>query len=557
MSNRLPAKPFVHCTVEAMKVRIAYSDERRRQAVIFMPGSCSMLQPMKQRRCEAGLFCVRCGRQTENLANMFRKIVVVSAFAAGLTSVGAVASERNDADHRDPVSRAPANLQLAQSGDVEVYYDGRGRRVIVDAYTGEIIAIEPRGERRRPMRRPLRERTDPERYYLDDPEDMARLRRDRLEELGRAPVDDYSEYPAEEYPLRPLEPEYPRNAFPEAPDDGFARPAQPPRTATREPIERAPLDSGVMEGEGGLGSGQPPDVLVEPNSPATIEPPVTSAARIEVAELQVLLDRKGASPGVIDGRFGSNVDKGLVAYRELTGQVLKSTDAAGIKKALAESGGEPFIDYTITPADAAGPFVAAVPADYSQKAKLDRLSFTSVSEMLAERFHMDEKYLKALNPDANFGRPGTIIRVANIGQPVKAPVARIVADKGQKQVRAYGADGKLVAAYPATIGSAETPSPTGTHIVSRVAFDPNYTYNPKLNFKQGENNRILTIPPGPNGPVGSIWIALDKPTYGIHGTPDPSKIGKTESHGCVRLTNWDAQELAKIVKQGVSVEFTE
>ena len=121
---------------------------------------------------------------------------------------------------------------------------------------------------------------------------------------------------------------------------------------------------------------------------------------------------------------------------------------------------------------------------------------------------MDEKYLKALNPDANFSRPGTIIRVANVGNPVKAPVARIIADKGEKQVRAYGADGKLVAAYPATIGSAETPSPTGTHIVSRVAFDPNYTYNPKLNFKQGENNRILTIPPGPNGPVGSIWIAL-------------------------------------------------
>ena len=85
---------------------------------------------------------------------------------------------------------------------------------------------------------------------------------------------------------------------------------------------------------------------------------------------------------------------------------------------------------------------------------------------------------------------------------------------------------------------------------SRV--NPNYTYNPNLNFKQGENNKILTIPPGPNGPVGSIWIALDKPTYGIHGTPDPSKIGKTESHGCVRLTNWDAQELAKIVKPGVN-----
>ena len=170
---------------------------------------------------------------------------------------------------------------------------------------------------------------------------------------------------------------------------------------------------------------------------------------------------------------------------------------------------------------------------------------------------MDEDYLKALNPDANFNRPGTIIRVANIGKPITQQVARIVADKGKKQVFAYDADGKLVAAYPATIGSTDTPSPTGTHAVSRVAFNPNYTYNPKINFKQGDNDKVLTIPPGPNGPVGSIWIALDKPTYGIHGTPDPSKIGKTESHGCVRLTNWDAQELAKLVKPGVIVEFVD
>ena len=139
-----------------------------------------------------------------------------------------------------------------------------------------------------------------------------------------------------------------------------------------------------------------------------------------------------------------------------------------------------------------------------------------------------------------FGRPGTVIKVANIGADVQTPVTRIIADKAKKQVRAYDAAGKLVAAYPATIGSSDTPSPTGTHEVARVAFNPEYTYNPNINFKQGDNDKILTIPPGPNGPVGSIWIALSKPTYGIHGTPDPSKIGKTESHGCVRLTNWDA-----------------
>ena len=286
-------------------------------------------------------------------------------------------------------------------------------------------------------------------------------------------------------------------------------------------------------------------------------PPSSFRRAQDVADLQVLLDRKGASPGVIDGRLGSNVDKALAAYREITGQHLEATYTEAINEALAESGGDAFMSYTITPEDAAGPFVASVPADYSHKAKLDRLSFTSVPEMLAERFHMDEAYLKALNPDAEFGRPGTIIKVANIGANIKTPVDHIVADKAKKQVRAYDASGKLVVAYPATIGSSDTPSPSGTHEVARIAINPEYTYNPNVNFKQGDNDQILTIPPGPNGPVGSVWIALSKPTYGIHGTPDPSKIGKTESHGCVRLTNWDAAELAKLVKPGVAVEFAD
>ena len=133
-----------------------------------------------------------------------------------------------------------------------------------------------------------------------------------------------------------------------------------------------------------------------------IEPPAAFGAREDVAALQVLLDRRGASPGVIDGHFGSNVDKAIVTYREITGENLKSTDPEGIKTALAASGGDAFTSYTITASDAAGPFVASVPSDYGEKAKLDRLSYTSVPEMLAEKFHMDEKYLKALNPGGEF-----------------------------------------------------------------------------------------------------------------------------------------------------------
>ena len=134
-------------------------------------------------------------------------------------------------------------------------------------------------------------------------------------------------------------------------------------------------------------------------------------------------------------------------------------------------------------------------------------------------------------------------------------VARIEADKSLRQLRAYDADGRLIVAYPATIGSAENPSPSGVHLVEGVAPMPDYTYNPKINFQQGDNTEVLRIPPGPNGPVGSMWIDLSEPTFGIHGTPEPSLIDKTGSHGCVRLTNWDVTELSKMVKPGIEVAF--
>jgi lipoprotein-anchoring transpeptidase ErfK/SrfK len=492
---------------------------------------------------------------------MLRRLILIPAVALGFSATAAVASEGADPWERQsrPSPRADdGGIKLAQYRDAEVYYDGDGNRVIVDAVTGEVIAVQPRrfNERREQLRERRREIRQQDRYYLDDPEDMARLRRDEARERGRAPAGDYG-YDDPYY----AEPAYPevddyrrRDEFPEAPQRPGAASGEPQVTARGGEIERRPLDGQVSSAEPEItGTITPPGLptISEPAAP----PPLNFTAREDVAALQVLLDRAGASPGVIDGKFGSNVDKALAAYNELTGQNLRSTDAAGIKAALAATGGDAFALYEITPADAAGPFIASVPADYSEKAQLEHMSFTSVTEMLAERFHMDEGYLKALNPEANFSRPGTRIRVANFGANATAKVARIIADKGKKQVRAYDAGGKLVVAYPATIGSADTPSPTGIHAVSRVAVNPNYTYNPKLNFKQGNNDRVLTIPPGPNGPVGSVWIALDKPTYGIHGTPDPSKIGKTESHGCVRLTNWDAQELAKLVSAGVMVEF--
>jgi lipoprotein-anchoring transpeptidase ErfK/SrfK len=490
---------------------------------------------------------------------MFRTIFAFSVLAAGLLASSAMASPTLDNAPRLVRAADSGGIVLAQDGNLDIYYDARGNRVIVDAETGKVIAIQPPQTRldRRALRRQMRARElgrapveDDDRYYLDDPEDMARFRRRQQDDEGRIPG------PPDEYD--PNSDNFLGGNPPAQQDDNYGDTdtyPEAPRSAEPRPVKRQPLNEAAIDPTEPAAPGDQAALPPKTGGKTVVDPSLSLGAKQDVAALQVLLDRAGASPGVIDGRFGSNVDKSLAAYNQITGSNLRSTDAVGIQAALAQTGGDPFANYTITPEDAAGPYVASIPEDYSQKAQLDRMAYTSVTEALAERFHMDENYLKALNPQADFNRPGTIIKVANFGRLVSTPVARIVADKDKKQVFAYDAAGKLVAAYPATIGSADTPSPTGTHTVSRIALDPNYTYNPSINFKQGQNDKVLTIPPGPNGPVGSVWIALDKPTYGIHGTPEPSKIGKTESHGCVRLTNWDARELAKLVSPGVTVEF--
>ena len=173
--------------------------------------------------------------------------------------------------------------------------------------------------------------------------------------------------------------------------------------------------------------------------------------------------------------------------------------------------------------------------------------YESVLEGLAEKFHMNEKYLKSLNPNASFNAGDTII-VYNPGDPNTKPVSRVVADKATESVYAYDDNGNLVASYPSTVGSTATPSPTGTHTVKVKVDGPNYTYT-------GDNGEKLIIPPGPNNPVGLVWIGLSKPSYGIHGSPDPARISRQASAGCVRLTNWDALALLGVIKSDATVEF--
>ncbi|MBU2956898.1 L,D-transpeptidase [Paracoccus sp. 1_MG-2023] len=274
------------------------------------------------------------------------------------------------------------------------------------------------------------------------------------------------------------------------------------------------------------------------------------------AKVQILLDRSGTSPGVIDGYKGEMSRSALMAFERRASLPMDGVLDPHVWNLLQAYAERPVTqDYTITEADAQG-LVDAIPTDYAEKAQMTAMAHTSVAERLAERFHMDERFIAILNPNATF-TPGEVIRVMAPNPPLSGRrVTRILIDKATRRVAGYDANGNMVADYPATIGSSATPSPEGSHQVRTVAVNPNYTYNPNVNFKQGDNDKPLIVPPGPNGPVGSVWIGLSKPTYGIHGTPTPSQLFRNASNGCVRLTNWDAEELAKLVSiGGTSVEF--
>lgn len=274
----------------------------------------------------------------------------------------------------------------------------------------------------------------------------------------------------------------------------------------------------------------------------------------EVLAVQILLDRSRHSPGVIDGLMGGNTRRAIRAYQQANGlSVTGEADSALLDHLMQAHGGDLFQTYTIASDDVDGPF-RNVPSGMAAKAELDRLAYESPAELLAEKFHMAQSFLRALNPRADFSSAGTQILVVRQGDETLAEsVSRVEVDKSANELRAYSSGGNLVATYPTTVGSSVHPSPNDRLEVVAIAPDPTYHFDPE--GRSWGPDRQLTIAPGPNNPVGLVWIDLSRDGFGIHGTPDPALIGKTSSHGCVRLTNWDAQEVADAVSQGTTVVF--
>lgn len=305
-----------------------------------------------------------------------------------------------------------------------------------------------------------------------------------------------------------------------------------------------------------------------------VQTPAPPSMPTDTLALQVALDRAGFSPGVLDGQSGENTKRAAEAYRKQHGSDVEPSP-------------EPLTAHTITEDDVKGPFVESIPEDMMKKAELPALAYESPVELLAERYHTSPALLRRLNPEASFGA-GEVIQVPNVepfvvpaprleaapantrqetgtsgrassnspaAKPADKPAVVVTVSKSTSAVTVQDGEARVIFYAPVTTGSERDPLPLGEWKVTGVQFSPTFNYNPDLFWDADPAHAKATLKPGPNNPVGVVWIDLSKEHYGLHGTPEPQAIGKTASHGCVRLTNWDAVKLAGLVVPGTKVVF--
>ena len=293
------------------------------------------------------------------------------------------------------------------------------------------------------------------------------------------------------------------------------------------------------------------------NDPGT-DAIAASAKGPAVLRAQILLDRAGFSPGEIDAAQGPNFRAALRGFQKThelpeTGELESDT-----WRVLNQDSTPALTEYIISADDVAGPF-QQIPQDMMQKAKLDSLTYESPLELLAEKLHANPRLLSQLNPGKAFDRAGEHIIVPNVESHLDSSrkAASVMVRKSDMTVSALDESGQIIAQFPATAGSEHDPLPIGKWKINGVSRNPVFQYNPKLFWDANAAQSKAKIAPGANNPVGLVWIDLSKPHYGIHGTPDPSTVGHAQSHGCIRLTNWDAVRLAGLVSPGTPVHIVE